>query len=77
MGVERGSPDLRPGTVSTTGPLIGTTRMTAIITLFIGLSHHGGLRFVSLPWAMGSRLDEPPKSRWRAMFAQLEEGFDV
>jgi hypothetical protein len=47
MGVERGSPDLRPGTVSTSGPSLPEigrpSRNIAMNTLFIGLSHHGGL----------------------------------
>jgi hypothetical protein len=42
-GVLRGSPDLRPGTVSTlTGPATMPAFCTVIMTLFIGLSQAGG-----------------------------------
>ena len=44
-GVERSRPDLRPGTVSTTGlspPKLMPNRDIWIKTLFAGLSHQGG-----------------------------------
>src|SRR4029077_291132 len=44
-GVERSRPDLRPGTVNTTGlspPKLMPSRDIWMKTLFAGLSHHGG-----------------------------------
>src|ERR1700761_8074736 len=44
-GVDRGVPDLRPGTVNTTGlspPKLRPSRDSLMKTLFAGFSHHGG-----------------------------------
>src|SRR6185295_3671142 len=43
-GVDRGLPDLRPGTVNTTGPKFTPSFCSPIITLFTYFSHHGGRR---------------------------------
>jgi len=51
-GVDRGVPDLRPGTVNTTGlspPKLIPSRDIWMKTLLAGFSHHGGLIRSLLP----------------------------
>src|SRR3984893_12824254 len=51
-GVDRSRPDLRPGTVNTTGlspPKLMPSRDIWMKTLFAGLSHHGGRTGLLLP----------------------------